>query len=288
MAWREHRVLLVTGAWEHPWQRNKVTNYKAYDISMMEDDNHLEKHYKMDMGQGKRRWRGAVGLRCWTVRCLRGLCKTPYLVLRLGSALGGGTWGNVLCRAGQLGKAKHVLSLQERGWKQAWSYPSLKQLPQGCQQSQRCPGRWGRQLWEDGHHFGRGSAGWLQVVVAALQDTWYQHLYVEGLLQVWIGPCLTTRSGSWHSLRPINPLPDLSQVRGILPWPWGLWCQAWARKCESRNRWPLAHLVPPKLLRQAARTKPHPETREVSVTWGRATLFKWALVEPEILIVRCQ
>ena len=37
-------------------------------------------------------------------------------------------------------------------------------------------GPWGRQLWEDGHHFRCGSAGWLQVVATALQDMRYQHL----------------------------------------------------------------------------------------------------------------
>lgn len=74
---------------------------------MMEDDDQSEKHYKTDKGQDKCRWRRAIGLRCWTVRYLRELC--------LGSALGRETQGKVLCPAGQLGKAKCVLSLQQRG-----------------------------------------------------------------------------------------------------------------------------------------------------------------------------
>lgn len=74
-----------------------MTNYKAYDISMMEDDNQSEKHYKMDKGQDKCRWRRAVGLRCGTARYLGELCKSLYPVLRLGSAHDRETWGKVLC-----------------------------------------------------------------------------------------------------------------------------------------------------------------------------------------------
>lgn len=51
-----------------------MTDYKAYDFSMMAVDNQVEKHYKTEKGQDKRRWRGAVGLRCWTVRYLCELC----------------------------------------------------------------------------------------------------------------------------------------------------------------------------------------------------------------------
>lgn len=61
------------------------------------------------------------------------------------------------------------------------------------------------------------------------------------------------------SPRPASSAWDIAVTLGSL-------MSSVGSQCESRNRWPLAPLFPPKLLRQAVKTKPHPETREVSVT----------------------
>ena len=233
MAWREHRVLLLTGAWEHPWQRNKVTNYKVY-ISMMEDDSQLEKHYKMDNRQDKCRWRGAVGLRCWAARYLCELCQSLYPMPCLGSALGRETWGKVLCQAGQLCEVKCVLSLQEGLETSLELLTSVGSCPRRANSlSGALGGRGssgelaaasavallgGRRWWQQLSRTCGTSACWARavrkwVLLCLRSSKFLPEKAVYGKASAGLNQFLLDSQGcSWRSPRLINPLADLKHV----------------------------------------------------------------------------
>lgn len=154
-------VLPVTGAWEHPWQRNKVQCYKLQStwifswwkliISQRSTKKWVRDRKNVD-GEKLQDWGAGQG-GTFAVQC-----RIPH---SMDSVPSRETWGKVLCWAGQQDKEKVHCSCMRgvRNWLGSSHWVSCWLLPQGCQQSQQCPeerGLWGRNLWEDGC----GSAGW--------------------------------------------------------------------------------------------------------------------------------